>query len=93
MIAQAMKKKQHFAFFDSAYQGFATGDLISDSVGPTGLGLRSKLLGFSLFSDSGRFATLPSKSLSFLSPNRSLRTWVSMANVAAALRYSLQRRP
>lgn len=31
LIAQAMKEKQHLAFFDSAYQGFATGSLLNDS--------------------------------------------------------------
>eukprot|EP00474_Spongospora_subterranea_P008884 CRZ09342.1 hypothetical protein [Spongospora subterranea] len=30
-IAAAMKTKSHYAFFDSAYQGFATGDLDNDA--------------------------------------------------------------
>eukprot|EP01125_Pyxidicula_operculata_P006962 TRINITY_DN237_c0_g1_i1.p1 TRINITY_DN237_c0_g1~~TRINITY_DN237_c0_g1_i1.p1 ORF type:complete len:408 (-),score=77.81 TRINITY_DN237_c0_g1_i1:79-1302(-) len=30
-IYQAMKDRRHFAFFDSAYQGFATGDLDADA--------------------------------------------------------------
>ena len=30
-IAAVMKQKQHIAFFDSAYQGFATGDLAKDA--------------------------------------------------------------
>ena len=30
-IAQVMKKKGHFPFFDSAYQGFASGDLENDA--------------------------------------------------------------
>ena len=29
-ILKVMKKKNHIAFFDSAYQGFASGDLIKD---------------------------------------------------------------
>eukprot|EP00455_Lapot_gusevi_P057915 TRINITY_DN9_c0_g2_i5.p1 TRINITY_DN9_c0_g2~~TRINITY_DN9_c0_g2_i5.p1 ORF type:complete len:464 (+),score=183.48 TRINITY_DN9_c0_g2_i5:177-1394(+) len=31
-IAQVMKEKEHFPFFDSAYQGFATGDLAGDAL-------------------------------------------------------------
>jgi aspartate aminotransferase len=31
MIADVMKAKQHFPFFDNAYQGFATGDLDRDA--------------------------------------------------------------
>jgi len=30
-ICETMKKKNHFAFLDSAYQGFATGDVVKDS--------------------------------------------------------------
>lgn len=30
-IAQAMRERNHFPFFDCAYQGFASGDLIRDS--------------------------------------------------------------
>ena len=30
-IADVMKAKQHFPFFDNAYQGFATGDLDRDA--------------------------------------------------------------
>lgn len=30
-IAQVMKKKKHFPFFDNAYQGFASGDLDKDA--------------------------------------------------------------
>ncbi|KAI1352422.1 PLP-dependent transferase [Xylaria sp. FL0043] len=32
-IAALIKKKNHFPFFDSAYQGFASGDLLKDSAG------------------------------------------------------------
>lgn len=31
-IAQVMKEKKLFAFFDSAYQGFASGDLLKDAA-------------------------------------------------------------
>jgi len=31
-IAQVMKRKRHFAFFDCAYQGFASGDLDRDAA-------------------------------------------------------------
>ncbi|KXJ89147.1 pyridoxal phosphate-dependent transferase [Microdochium bolleyi] len=31
-IAQIMRQKSHFPFFDTAYQGFATGDLMKDNA-------------------------------------------------------------
>jgi len=33
-IAEAMKEKDHFAFFDMAYQGFASGDVDGDAFAP-----------------------------------------------------------
>ena len=30
-IADVMKECDHFPFFDTAYQGFATGDLVQDA--------------------------------------------------------------
>lgn len=33
-IAEAVKEKQHFAFFDMAYQGFASGDVDGDAFAP-----------------------------------------------------------
>jgi len=33
-LAELFKKKQHFAFFDMAYQGFASGDVDGDAFAP-----------------------------------------------------------
>ena len=32
-LASVFKRKNHFAFFDTAYQGFASGDLARDAAG------------------------------------------------------------